>query len=336
MSLLEVDHLKTEFRTRDGIARALNGVSFHVDAGETLAIVGESGSGKSCCMLSVLRLIEPPGTIVGGTVRFAGRDLLTLGRAAMRAVRGNEIAMVFQDPLTALNPLLTVGRQIGEVLQLHLHLDRRQARARAGALLDLVGIPEAQLRLDSYPHQLSGGMRQRVMIAMGLACAPKLLIADEPTTALDVTIQAQIIDLVKRLRAETGMAVIWITHDLGVVAGLADRVLVMYAGRVVEEATVEELYAAPRHPYTIGLLASLPRLDALRADKLASIEGAPPDIINAPPGCAFAPRCTYAKAQCLQEAPELTPVGLAQTVKGQHRVACWVAAQSTVTVAEKG
>jgi oligopeptide transport system ATP-binding protein len=319
MSLLEVNGLKTQFFTQDGVVKAVNGISFVVDEGETLGIVGESGCGKSVSVLSVMRLIpQPPGRIVDGSVLFNGENLLDLDDNAIRKVRGNQIAMIFQDPMTSLNPVLTIGRQISEALELHLNMKREDARKRSAELLELVGIPQADARLDDYPHQFSGGMRQRAMIAMGLACDPMLLIADEPTTALDVTIQAQIVDLVKRLRDEMGMAIIWITHDLGVVAGLADRMMVMYAGFVVEEADVKAVYADPRHPYTIGLLGSLPRLDELREDKLTSIEGLPPDLIDLPPGCPFQARCVYAIEKCKTERPVLEPVG------PRHRIACWV------------
>jgi oligopeptide transport system ATP-binding protein len=319
MPLLEVKGLKTQFFTQDGVVKAVNGVSFYVEEGETLGIVGESGCGKSVSVLSVMRLIpQPPGRIVDGEVLFNEQNLLDLSDDEIRQVRGNKIAMIFQDPMTSLNPVLTIGRQIGEALELHLGMKREEARKRSAELLEMVGIPQAEDRLDDYPHQFSGGMRQRAMIAMGLACNPMLLIADEPTTALDVTIQAQIVDLVKRLRDEIGMAVIWITHDLGVVAGLADRMQVMYAGFVVEEADVKEAYANPRHPYTIGLLGSLPRLDELREDKLSSIEGLPPDLIALPEGCPFEARCVYAIEKCRSERPSLEPVG------PRHRIACWV------------
>ncbi len=319
MPLLEVKNLKTQFFTQDGIVHAVNGVSFHVEEGETLGIVGESGCGKSVSVLSVMRLIpQPPGKIVGGEVLFDGHDLLKVSDDEIRQVRGNKIAMVFQDPMTSLNPVLTIGRQIGEALELHLNMSRQEARKRSTELLSMVGIPQAEERLDDYPHQFSGGMRQRAMIAMALACNPRLLIADEPTTALDVTIQAQIVDLVKRLRDEIGMAIIWITHDLGVVAGIANRMMVMYAGFVVEEASVKEIYANPRHPYTLGLLGSLPRLDEVRREKLTSIEGLPPDLISLPKGCPFEPRCVYAIDRCQEERPELEPVG------PRHRIACWV------------
>ena len=327
MALLEVNGLKTQFFTQDGVVQAVNGISFFLEEGETLGIVGESGCGKSVSVLSVMRLIpQPPGRIVEGEVLFEGRDLLGVSDEEIREVRGNKIAMIFQDPMTSLNPVLTIGRQVGEALQLHLGMNREESRKRSAELLSMVGIPQAEARLDDYPHQFSGGMRQRAMIAMALACNPQLLIADEPTTALDVTIQAQIVDLVKRLRDEIGMAVIWITHDLGVVAGLADRMMVMYAGFVVEEADVKEVYGNPRHPYTIGLLGSLPRLDEIREDRLTSIEGLPPDLIDLPEGCPFAARCVYAIEKCLEVRPELEPVG------PRHRIACWV----DVTQAEVG
>ncbi len=317
--LLEVKGLETRFFTQDGVVHAVNGVSFHVDEGETLAIVGESGCGKSVSVMSLMRLIPmPPGKITGGEVWFEGKDLLKVPEDEIRQVRGNRIAMIFQDPMTSLNPVLTIGFQIAEALILHMGMDSAAARKRSVELLELVGIPKAADRLDDYPHQFSGGMRQRVMIAMGLSCNPQLLIADEPTTALDVTIQAQITDLVKRLRDEIGMAVIWITHDLGVVAGLADRVVVMYAGFIIEEAPVKELYGDPRHPYTIGLLGSLPRLDMGRSHRLTSIEGLPPDLIDLPPGCPFWPRCKYRIDRCAVENPRLDPVAPG------HRIACWV------------
>jgi oligopeptide transport system ATP-binding protein len=321
--LLEVKGLETRFFTQDGVVHAVNGISYHLDEGETLAIVGESGCGKSVGVMSLLRLIpQPPGKITGGEVWFGAgedrKDLIRLSDEEMRQVRGNRIAMIFQDPMTSLNPVLTIGYQISEALMLHMGMNKEAARQRAAELLELVGIPNAAERLDDYPHQFSGGMRQRVMIAMGLSCNPQLLIADEPTTALDVTIQAQITDLVKRLRDDIGMAIIWITHDLGVVAGLADRVLVMYAGFIVEEAPVKELYADPRHPYTIGLLGSLPRLDETRAHRLTSIEGLPPDLIDLPHGCPFHARCAYRIEKCAAENPPLEPIAPG------HKVACWV------------
>ena len=323
MTVLEVNGLRTQFHTREGVVKAVDDVSFQLAQGETLAIVGESGSGKSCTMLSIMRLIQqPPGKIAAGEVLFGGRNLMALSEREMRAVRGNGISMIFQDPMTSLNPLLSVATQIGEVLKLHMGMDKRQARQRTTELLGLVGIPEPEMRLESYPHQLSGGMRQRVMIAIALACNPDVLIADEPTTALDVTIQAQIIDLIKRLRDEFGMSIIWITHDLGVVAGLADRVMVMYAGHAVEVATVDRLYRESQHPYTKGLLKCLPRLDIARAEKLTAIDGLPPILIGAAVGCPFQPRCPQAVQKCSRERPGL------QTAGPDHRVACWEAQQS--------
>jgi peptide/nickel transport system ATP-binding protein len=306
--ILEIADLKTWFFTRDGVVRAVDGVSFAVAPGETLAIVGESGCGKSVTALSILRLIaSPPGRIVGGAIRFAGRDLLTLGEAAMRRVRGNEISMIFQEPMTSLNPVLTIGRQIAETLTLHQGLDRAAALDKAADMLRLVHIPEVRRRLGEYPHQLSGGMRQRVMIAMALACNPKVLIADEPTTALDVTIQAQILDLMRELKAKIDAAIVLITHDLGVVAEMAQRVVVMYAGRKAEEAPVAALFARPLHPYTQGLLHSVPRLgaslDAEAAPRLAEIPGTVPSMRDVIAGCAFAARCAYATGLCRREAP---------------------------------
>lgn len=318
-TLLQVKGLRTQFHTQDGVVSAVNGISYEVAEGETLGIVGESGCGKSVGVLSVMRLIpQPPGKIVGGEVLFGGRDLLKVDEAEMRQVRGHKIAMVFQDPMTSLNPVLTINQQVSEALMLHLGMDKAQARKRTIELLEMVNIPKAAERIDDYPHQFSGGMRQRVMIAMALSCNPQLLIADEPTTALDVTIQAQITDIVRRLKQELGMAIIWITHDLGVVAGLADRMMVMYAGYIIETAEVKDLYADPRHPYTLGLLRSIPRLDAERKSKLTPIDGLPPDLIEPPEGCPFAPRCTYAIERCLQENPHLEAVG------PRHQVACWV------------
>ena len=318
-TLLEVKDLRTQFFTQDGVVHAVNGISYTLNEGETLGIVGESGCGKSVGVMSLIRLIPmPPGRVTDGEVWFEGQDLLKLSDDEIRQVRGNRIAMIFQDPMTSLNPVLTIGRQISEALELHMGMDKQQARQRSAELLSLVGIPGADKRLDDYPHQFSGGMRQRVMIAMGLSCDPRLLIADEPTTALDVTIQAQIVELVKKLRDEIGMAIIWITHDLGVVAGLADRMIVMYAGFIVEEAAVKELYANPRHPYTLGLLGSLPRLDEDRPERLRSIEGLPPDLIDLPPGCPFYARCTYRIERCQRENPPL------ETVGPNHKAACWV------------
>ncbi|HNE73017.1 MAG TPA: ABC transporter ATP-binding protein [Giesbergeria sp.] len=316
--LLEVKNLKTQFFTQDGVVHAVNGISYTVDKGETVAIVGESGSGKSVGVMSLIRLIpQPPGKIVDGEVLFDGQDLIKMSEDELREIRGNRIAMIFQDPMTSLNPVLTIGRQITEALELHLHMNKEQARRRAVQLLEMVGIPGAESRLDDYPHQFSGGMRQRVMIAMGLSCDPQLLIADEPTTALDVTIQAQIVDLVRRLQEELGMAIIWITHDLGVVAGMAKRVIVMYSGFIVEESDVSAIYAQPRHPYTLGLLRSIPRLDLGRQKRLVPIEGLPPDLLEPPNHCPFAPRCQFVFDKCWQENPPLMEVGF------NHRAACW-------------
>jgi oligopeptide transport system ATP-binding protein len=319
-SLLEIRNLTTHFSTQEGVIRAVNGVSYSLQPGEIVGIVGESGSGKSVSMLSLMRLIpEPPGRIVAGQVFFRGRDLLQFSEAEMEQVRGCEMAMIFQDPMTSLNPTLTIGHQIGETLKLHQGLDNRQARERAAELLSLVGIPNPGDRLKDYPHHFSGGMRQRVMIAIALSCNPLLLIADEPTTALDVTVQAQIVDLVRRLQKYMGMAVIWISHDLGVVARLVERVMVMYAGYVIEDAPVDDLYASPRHPYTLGLLSSLPRLNQAVGMALFSIPGRPPNLAALPPGCSFAPRCSYAAERCRQENPDLRPIAL------RHHVACWEA-----------
>jgi peptide/nickel transport system ATP-binding protein len=317
--LIEIEDLRTQFFTRDGVVRAVDGVSCAVNPGETLAVVGESGCGKSVTALSVLRLIpSPPGRIVAGQIRFEGRDLLQLSEAEMRDIRGNEISMVFQEPMTSLNPVLTVGRQIGETLRLHQGLDARAAHDRAVEMLRLVHIPEPERRVAQYPHQLSGGMRQRVMIAMALACNPRLLIADEPTTALDVTIQAQILDLMRELKAKIGAAIILITHDLGVVAEMAQRVVVMYAGRKVEEAPVEELFRRPLHPYTSGLLASVPRLGSTVADtshrRLSEIPGLVPSLREEIRGCAFAPRCPFATERCRRETPALEAQGRGRLV----------------------
>ena len=308
MALLEVDNLQTHFRGADGINRAVDGVSFHVNSGETVAIVGESGCGKSVTAMSILRLIpEPPGKIAGA-IRFDGRDLLKCSDREMRAIRGNEISMIFQEPMTSLNPVLTVGRQIGETLRLHQGLSSQQAEARAVEMLKLVGIPEPERRVREYPHQLSGGMRQRVMIAIALACNPKLLIADEPTTALDVTIQAQILDLMRDLKRTVGAAIVIITHDLGVVAEVAERVIVMYAGRKVEEAEVGRLFRNPRHPYTQGLLGSMPKLGSSLSGeetRLQEIPGLVPSLKKKIPGCVFASRCPHATDLCTSVAPAL-------------------------------
>ena len=318
-TLLQVKNLQTQFNTEEGVVHAVDGVTYDVEEGETLGLVGESGCGKSVSALSILRLIpNPPGKIVGGEIIFEGHDILKMSEEEVRHIRGNRIAMVFQEPMTSLNPVLTIGRQLTEALELHLKMDNSQARRRATELLDMVGIPASSARLDDYPHQFSGGMRQRVMIAMALSCNPKLLLADEPTTALDVTIQAQILEIMARLSRELGTAVVVITHNLGVVARYADRVNVMYAGKVVETAAADELYANPRHPYTIGLLKSVPRLDQGKRDRLIPIEGVPPDLVHRPAGCSFAPRCAYKIDKCLTEIPPLESAG------DKHQAACWV------------
>jgi oligopeptide transport system ATP-binding protein len=317
--ILEVSDLRTRFHIAEGTVYAVNGVSFHLNRGETIAVVGESGCGKSVTMMSIMRLIPiPPGEIASGQAVYEGRDLLKLNEAEMQDIRGKDIAMVFQDPMTAFNPVLTIGRQLGEPLRVHLGLDKDKIRERSIELLDQVGIPEPANRLTDYPHQFSGGMRQRAMIAMALSCSPSILIADEPTTALDVTIQAQIVELVQSIRADMNMSVIWITHDLGVVAEMAERVLVMYAGFIVEEALVDDLYDNPRHPYTQALLAALPRVDQRREKRLQSIPGAPPNLLVAPKGCPFVQRCQFAFDHCRVEMPPLVQVGL------NHRAACWL------------
>jgi oligopeptide/dipeptide ABC transporter ATP-binding protein len=302
--LLEVNNLQTHFPTRSGLVRAVDGVSFHLDRGELLGLVGESGCGKSITALSVMRLVAPPGKIVNGEIRFDGKDLLKLSDAEMREMRGDDIAMIFQDPMTSLNPVFTVGEQIAEALRLHRKMSNKQAREATIEAMREVAIPDPARRVNDYPHQLSGGMRQRVMIAMALACNPKLLIADEPTTALDVTIQAQILELLNELRKQRQLAVLLITHDLGVVAEVADRVAVMYTGRIVEESPVEELFARPRHPYTEGLLRSVPKLsitDVVEKNRLETIEGVVPRPTDLPPGCHFAPRCRYRMPRCTEE-----------------------------------
>jgi oligopeptide transport system ATP-binding protein len=316
--ILEVRNLKTQFQTQDGVVKAVDDVSFYVMPGETLGVVGESGCGKSMTGLSIMRLIpSPPGKIVAGEILFIGDDILRMSDEQVRSIRGNDIAMIFQDPMTSLNPVLTINRQISEALQLHMGMNKGQARQRTIELLKMVGIPNAEERVDQYPHQFSGGMRQRVMIAMALSCNPKLLIADEPTTALDVTIQAQILDLMRTLQTERDTGVILITHSMGVVAGMADRIQVMYAGHIVETASTEEIFANPRHPYTVGLLKSIPRLDAARKEKLEPIRGLPPDLIDLPDMCPFVPRCNYAREKCEQKNPPLLEVN-----KG-HWSACW-------------
>ena len=318
MALLEIRDLATHFFTQEGVVKAVDGINYELEEGEVLGVVGESGCGKSVSALSIMRLVaNPPGRTVRGEVVFEGEDLLLMDDAEMRGVRGNKIAMVFQEPMTSLNPVLTIGRQLTETLELHLGMSKDQSRARAAELLQLVGIPDADSRLKDYPHQFSGGMRQRVMIAMALSCNPRLIIADEPTTALDVTIQAQILELMQDLAAQFGTAMIIITHNLGVVARYAHRVIVMYAGKIIETGDSREIYHNPRHPYTMGLLASVPRLDESERARLEAIEGLPPNLVNMPAGCSFAPRCRFAIEQCLEEEPTLVDTG------GGHTAACW-------------
>jgi oligopeptide/dipeptide ABC transporter ATP-binding protein len=318
-TLLEVRNLRTTFATAAGLVRAVDGVSWDVAEGETVALVGESGCGKSVSALSIMRLVaEPAGRIEAGEIIYKGRDLLKLSEAEMRHVRGREIAMVFQEPMTSLNPVLSIGRQLTEGLEIHMNMAPAQARARAVELLGMVGIPDPERRLAQYPHHFSGGMRQRMMIAMALACNPSLILADEPTTALDVTIQAQILELMRDLARRLGVAMLIITHNLGVVARYADRVNVMYAGRIIEQAAAREIYANPRHAYTLGLLRSVPRLDEPRRARLDPIQGQPPDLTRLPPGCSFAPRCAYRVERC-SEAPKLVEVGPG------HTSACWEA-----------
>ena len=316
--LLEVKGLKTHFFTQSGVVKAVDGISYHVDEGEVLGIVGESGCGKSVGAMSIMKLVaSPPGRIVDGEIEFEGDNLLDMDDTQMRSVRGNRIAMVFQEPMTSLNPVLTIGRQLTETLELHQGMNRDEADVRAGELLSMVGIPDPESRLKDYPHQFSGGMRQRVMIAMALSCNPRLIIADEPTTALDVTIQAQILELMQDLAKELGTALIIITHNLGVVARYADRVIVMYAGKIIESATAAELYANPKHPYTRALLNSVPRLDESREGvKLEAIQGMPPDLSSLTGGCSFAPRCRFVQDSCLTDDPVLEDVAPA------HQSAC--------------
>jgi oligopeptide transport system ATP-binding protein len=317
-NLLEVRNLETQFITREGVVHAVNGVSFDLKEGETLGIVGESGSGKSVTMMSILGLIpSPPGKIVGGEALYKGKDLLKMTDKELEKIRGSEISLVFQDPMTSFNPVLTIGRQVAEPLEFHQGLNYNQAKERVIEVLELVGIPNPKDRLNDFPHQFSGGMRQRVMIAMSLICDPTILIADEPTTALDVTIQAQIVELVKSLRDKLGMAIIWITHDLGVIAGLADRMMVMYGGSIIETASVQKLYARPSHPYTVGLIKSLPRMDQDSQQRLESIEGSPPILSEKPNKCTFSNRCDFYCERCLHGAPELVEIG-----EG-HYTTCW-------------
>ena len=316
--LLEVRDLRTYFPTKDGLVKAVDGVSFELEKGETLGIVGESGCGKSVTALSIVRLLANPGRIYGGQVLFKNRDLVELSQAEMQDVRGEEIAMIFQDPMTSLNPVFRTGWQVGEPLMLHRSLDRARAETQAVTVLDQVGIPDSRQRARDYPHQFSGGMRQRAMIAMGLTTRPAILIADEPTTALDVTIQAQILDLLKTVNRDFGTATILITHNLGVVAGMCRRVIVMYAGKIVESGPTDDVFARPKHPYTWSLLRSIPRLDAEEHEPLRPIEGLPPDLINRPRGCAFHPRCAFRIERCTRDTPSLEAVGETQLA------ACWV------------
>lgn len=317
-SVLTVENLKTRFHTQDGTIFAVNGVSFDLKEGELLGIVGESGCGKSVTVMSLLRLIPiPPGEVAAGKAIFQGRDLLSMKQNDIQNVRGHQIGFIFQDPMTSLNPVMTIGHQIMEPIRTHLGKSNEEARKSAIEILKMIGIPRAEDRLSDYPHQFSGGMRQRVMIAIALACWPQILIADEPTTALDVTIQAQILDLVKNLRQELHMSIIWITHDLGVVAGIADRVMVMYGGYIVERAPVKILYRYPLHPYTRGLLGSLPRLEERTVERLINIKGQPPNLTSEPTSCPFAPRCPYVFERCIEENPQLLFIG------EQHEVACW-------------
>jgi len=316
--LLEVRDLRTYFPTKDGLVKAVDGVSLRVEKGETLGIVGESGCGKSVTALSIMRLLQRPGRIYGGEVLFKGRDLTKVSDQEMQEIRGEEIAMIFQDPMTSLNPVFRTGWQVGEPLLLHRGLDKEKAAAGAVEMLDKVGIPEPQRRALDYPHQFSGGMRQRAMIAMGLTTTPAIIIADEPTTALDVTIQAQILELLKAVNRDFGTATILITHNLGVVAGMCQRIMVMYAGKIVETGPTDDVFGNPKHPYTWSLLRSIPRLDAEEHEPLKPIEGLPPDLINRPSGCAFHPRCAFRIDRCAKETPELQPVGPTQLA------ACWV------------
>ena len=319
MNILEVRNLETNFRTDEGTIHAVNGINFNLEEGETLGIVGESGCGKSVSMLSLLQLIpSPPGKIANGEAKFFGHDLLSMDEDEIRHIRGAQISMIFQDPMTSFNPVLTMERQITEPLKIHMNASKEEARNRAVEILTMTGIPNVEERINDYPYQFSGGMRQRAMIAMALICSPKILIADEPTTALDVTIQAQIIDLVKQLREEISMTIIWITHDLGIIAGIAQRVLVMYAGYIVEEGSVKAIYSKPQHPYTIGLMGSLPKLTSDKKEKLVSIDGLPPVLLEKPDYCPFASRCSFAIDRCWNENPSLMEVGK------KHLAACWV------------
>ena len=323
-TLLQINDLKTYFFTYEGVVKAVDGVTYDLQEGEILGLVGESGCGKSVSALSILRLIpNPPGKIVGGEIIFDGKNILELSSRELQQVRGGEISMVFQEPMTSLNPVLTIERQLTEALELHLDMDKAAARREAVRRLEEVGIPDPERRVKQYPHQFSGGMRQRVMIAMAMSCNPKLIIADEPTTALDVTIQAQVLEILKQLSTEHGVALIIITHNLGVVARYTDRVNIMYAGKIIERGSAADIYRDPKHPYTLGLLHSVPRLDQPRREKLDPIEGQPPDLVNLPPGCSFRARCKYSVDRCADEIPPLTSVG------DGHVSACWEAESLT-------
>ena len=328
--LVDIQHERLSFFTPAGEVKALNDVSIHLNDGEVLGIVGESGSGKSVTAYSLMGLTAYPGKLVGGTIDFNGHRINDLSEKEFRKIRGNEVSIIFQDPMTSLNPVYTIGNQIMEVILLHTDKNKEQARARAKELLELVGINEPEKRLKQYPHELSGGMRQRVMIAIALACEPKLLIADEPTTALDVTIQAQILELMMELKEKLGMAIIMITHDLGVVASMCDRIAVMYAGRIVEYGTTDDIFYNPKHEYTKGLLKSIPRLDAKEHERLVPIEGTPIDLLNPPAGCPFAPRCEHAMKICLQKMPPYVEMG------ENHHAACWLRVQDCLAEAKKG
>lgn len=326
-ALLEINNLTTHFYTEQGVVKAVDGISFDVEPGETLALVGESGCGKSVTALSILRLIpDPPGKIKNGEIIYRDTDLLLLNDTEMRAIRGKEISIIFQEPMTSLNPVLTIERQLTEGMMLHLRMTKKTARLRAIELLETVGMPDPATRLKQYPHQFSGGMRQRVMIAMALSCNPRIIIADEPTTALDVTIQAQILDMVKDLTQQLGISLILITHNLGIVARYADRINIMYSGKIVEQSIASELYKDPRHPYTIGLLKSVPRLDQPKTEKLYPIEGQPPDLINLPHGCYFEPRCPNAIEDCSANFPPFL------AINSDHKSACWIAGQLNGTM----
>ena len=330
-TLMQVNELKTHFFTDNGVVKAVDGLTYDLEAGETLGLVGESGCGKSVSALSIMRLVQsPPGRTVGGEVIFDGQDLLKLRDGDMRKVRGKDISMVFQEPMTSLNPVLTVERQLTESLELHLGMSRSDARKEAVRRLEQVGIPDPDQRIKAYPHQFSGGMRQRVMIAMAMSCNPKLIIADEPTTALDVTIQAQILEVMKNLSKDSGVSLIIITHNLGVVARYADRVNIMYAGKIIERGSATEIYRNPNHPYTLGLLNSVPRLDLPRKEKLDPIEGQPPDLANLPEGCSFRERCRYAIDRCAEEVPPL------EAISDGHSSACFVSTTQTTSMKENG